>query len=101
MMMKDKPMRHDPVIAGDATDPNETLAKYGLRASIEGDFLIIRGKDGRECTYSGRIFARVGFPGLPVLVEARLLRLGVGEIRIDGESLTFDGKLERQPAAIE
>jgi hypothetical protein len=72
-------------------NPNVVLNAYGLRATIENDLLVVRWKDGLECSYSGRLFTRVAFPGLGVHVEARLIQPGVGEIRIDGQVLTYDG----------
>lgn len=54
-----------------------------------------RWKDRVVCKYSGRMFVPVAFPGLPVHVEARMVKMGHGEIKIDGEVLTFDGVTER------
>jgi hypothetical protein len=78
----------------------DLLREHGLTATIEDDFLVIRGKGGRECTYSGRIFARVLFAGPPV-VEARLVRLGVGEIKLDGQVLTITDQSKKTPLPIE
>jgi hypothetical protein len=72
-------------------NPNDVLAPYGLHASIEDGALVLRWKNGIECTYSGRTFTPVAFPGLGVDVEARLARPGEGEIKIDGQVLKFDG----------
>lgn len=71
-------------------NPNDALAPWGLSASIECGMLIVRW-NGQECRYSARDFVPVAFPGLPIDVQARLIRMGEGEIKIDGQVLKFDG----------
>jgi hypothetical protein len=84
----------DDASLADATNPNDFLAQFGLHAAIEKNILVVRW-NALECTYSARIFGPVVFPGLEIEVEARLIRPGEGEIRIDGRILKFDGSENR------
>ena len=87
-------MQHDPRLLADATNPNDFLAQFGLHAAIEKNVLFVRW-NGFENWYSSRLFVPVAFPGLEIQVEARLIRPGEGEIRIDGRILKFDGSENR------
>jgi hypothetical protein len=65
---------------------DDILSPFGLSASMQDDGILLKSTTGLHCIYSARGFVPVVFPGMdPNAVAARLVKPGVGELRVNGQ----------------